>query len=114
SFPPHTRGSTAETRYLTMQTDVSPAYAGIDLLPGGCFWERLGFPRIRGDRPRDCWYARVWVEFPPHTRGSTLIPTAGGLPAGVSPAYAGIDLAARRGLYAWKGFPRIRGDRPNG
>src|SRR5690606_15218334 len=54
------------------------------------------------------------IKFPPHTRGSTRLPTCLAGPQTVSPAYAGID--PRRGSSGSWGsrFPRIRGDRPGG
>src|SRR5690606_32097664 len=52
------------------------------------------------------------VLFPPHTRGSTASHEAGTGGEGVSPAYAGIDPARACKATSLRGFPRIRGDRP--
>src|SRR5690606_10389390 len=51
-------------------------------------------------------------RFPPHTRGSTPVLALCRQPAGVSPAYAGIDPRPRVHLRPSGRFPRIRGDRP--
>ena len=50
-FPPHTRGSTGGLSRTSIRLLVSPAYAGIDRLPGVREGRAVRFPRIRGDRP---------------------------------------------------------------
>src|SRR5690606_18427664 len=77
----------------------------------GCLWPR--FPRIRGDRPQAELAAKAEARFPPHTRGSTADRPAELQAAAVSPAYAGIDPRRRDVCVHARGFPRIRGDRPD-
>src|SRR5690606_2646092 len=93
---------------------VSPAYAGIDPREEKRGRGQGGFPRIRGDRPRGAGLGGAESRFPPHTRGSTVVPRAGGTEGRVSPAYAGIDPRRRSPGTARSRFPRIRGDRPDG
>ena len=112
-FPPHTRGSTGETRPLDTHPPVSPAYAGID--PFGRMSSLIctRFPRIRGDRPVADRALADASRFPPHTRGSTVGVSAVGACALVSPAYAGIDRRRSTQSTSQRSFPRIRGDRPD-
>ena len=111
-FPPHTRGSTRSPTSRRSSPEVSPAYAGIDRDHGASPWSRVGFPRIRGDRPGPWCITMVPRRFPPHTRGSTPRWGASRSRNSVSPAYAGIDLRRAFDLGRLRGFPRIRGDRP--
>ncbi len=48
---------------------VSPAHAGIDPGDKGVKESLVGFPRPRGDRPRDMMRQRYAETFPPPTRG---------------------------------------------
>ena len=111
-FPPHTRGSTRETKAHRSAEAVSPAYAGIDRRPWPSCALRPSFPRIRGDRPRRLAAGDSEEEFPPHTRGSTLTAAFTWCSKSVSPAYAGIDPESASSNRKVSGFPRIRGDRP--
>src|SRR5690606_24023917 len=92
---------------------VSPAYAGIDRVSFDASEPTTRFPRIRGDRPHLLRRADKFGLFPPHTRGSTVCSGSRGAQGLVSPAYAGIDLRARRSHVSQESFPRIRGDRPS-
>src|SRR5690606_1109202 len=112
AFPPHTRGSTPEFFARQISGAVSPAYAGIDPAAGPARTSWIGFPRIRGDRPRFAPIDAVAAQFPPHTRGSTVRWYRHTCPIPVSPAYAGIDLPVMRYGRPSSSFPRIRGDRP--
>ena len=47
----------------------SPAHAGIDPAVHERGGNRNGFPRTRGDRPKDHYTALVYQKVPPHTRG---------------------------------------------
>ena len=48
---------------------VSPACAGIDLLPIAECGDPAGFPRVRGDRPTIGTHIGVQGLFPPRARG---------------------------------------------
>ncbi len=110
--PPPTRGSTLVPLDPHAARVVSPAHAGIDLLPRVAGRGRLRLPRPRGDRPRTAHrHALVWGS-PPPTRGSTSAGWTGPAAARVSPAHAGIDRRARRSGHARPCLPRPRGDRP--
>ena len=112
-FPPHTRGSTYRAPRARARDAVSPAYAGIDLADQLGFAVDDGFPRIRGDRPAPGVPRFGGAWFPPHTRGSTQQAYDADEDAGVSPAYAGIDLQFVEAPMGLPRFPRIRGDRPS-
>ena len=91
-----------------------PAPAGIGPRRESAAAPRSRFPRARGDRPlhpRPCRQARA---VSPRPRGSMKGPRHKIPPAGGFPAPAGIDprMAGLLGVEA--GFPRARGDRPDG
>src|SRR5690606_13964358 len=71
------------------------------------------FPRIRGDRPASDAVRPPIEQFPPHTRGSTVMVPVATQPEPVSPAYAGIDRRSTACGAMRTRFPRIRGDRPS-
>ena len=52
-------------------SQVSPAYAGMDLQSCGGNYRKDGFPRLRGDGPPFIPYAAGPPAFPPPTRGWT-------------------------------------------
>ena len=72
-FPPHTRGWTLFVGWFRNGPSVSPAHAGMDLR--GCAMQccSFGFPRTRGDGPLFRRPDQPGLQFPPHTRGWTLI-----------------------------------------
>ena len=110
--PPHPRGSTPHRLDRTLRRLVSPAPAGIDLVPSLGQQTPAGLPRTRGDRPD---VRRLWREAtssPPHPRGSTCWRSACARSPSVSPAPAGIDLAPWSLMVTTDCLPRTRGDRP--
>ena len=111
-FPPHRRGWTHSLRWRPGGPCVSPAQAGMDLLPAHPRLDILGFPRTGGDGP--LWPERPAVasSFPPHRRGWTCQCTAGGNPGRVSPAQAGMDPCRGTAPGAARSFPRTGGDGP--
>ena len=134
-FPPHTRGWTLaalelrrcfpRTRgdgpdeSLMLNSDVSPAHAGM-VRKMMAAWRRGGrFPRTRGDGPDCAIIAVALVTVPPHTRGWTDDVVRKPLPELVSPAHAGMDLEVRAGK-GWlrplrsPGRPRSGGVRGRG
>ena len=138
AFPPHARGWTPSPIHADCPSSVSPARAGMDPVTHSCRLSVLGFPRTRGDGPAFRVILDVTPPFPPHARGWTLGDDSGpaacvtafpphargwtavlilvkrGYRDQVSPARAGMDRYERltsRG-YAYRGFPRTRGDGP--
>ncbi len=92
-FTPHARGSTTPSASLTWRGIVYPACAGID---HGCWIfgkDRMGLPRMRGDRPCYINIGSILPLFTPHARGSTPLANHMHSSPLVYPACAGIDLA---------------------
>ena len=73
--PPHTRGSTLWSETFSRAYSGSPAHAGIDLKDAEDHFELFGLPRTRGDRPSRLLPGYPRDRAPPHTRGSTRIPS---------------------------------------
>ncbi len=113
SATPHTRGSTYLRDLLYPLSTGYPAYAGIDRIVPGNRPFFPGLPRIRGDRPPGGVRPKMYDEATPHTRGSTLRLSADAPCTRGYPAYAGIDLPAKRIYKRRFWLPRIRGDRPD-
>ena len=120
-FPPHTRGWTPSPPMqekavrvspahagwtgravpYAVRDEVSPAHAGMDRrgLTNHRKCTQLGFPRTRGDGPLVAAVnVRAGIDgFPPHTRGWTAATMLiDFFVHQVSPAHAGMDLAALR------------------
>ena len=113
-LPPRSRGSTVGRDVGDRRQHASPALAGIDPHEMSGTRPRIGFPRARGDRPVAQLYLEGKDALPPRSRGSTrgAVDVAGELAA--SPALAGIDPPRRDPDEPLRGFPRARGDRPQG
>ena len=113
AFPPHTRGW---TRFISLRRRrwlVSPAHAGMDLPKGRLPLRSWSFPRTRGDGGFPWGPLISGEQFPPHTRGWTVVEAGVVSLPRVSPAHAGMD---RKMMAAWRRggrFPRARGDGPS-
>ena len=132
-LPPHTRGCTVEEWIELSSIKASPAHAGMHR-----FHERLidvegGFPRTRGDAPRNRFPDALAEMLPPHTRGCTGHSMSASSSGGASPAHAGmhrtenpppklkIASPAHAGMHRTifpdagkqSSFPRTRGDAPS-
>ena len=114
SFPPQARGWTSVRREGKGRLPVSPAGAGMDLPRPETARGMCRFPRRRGDGPRPCRSARSASGFPPQARGWTCLSHPLHPERHVSPAGAGMDPSERAGIGAGMGFPRRRGDGPDG
>ena len=89
-FPPHTRGCTGTKGLSPDLRVVSPAHAGMYRATHEISPMCSRFPRTRGDVPQSAAQKQEIIEFPPHTRGCTLI-TENQIGADVvSPAHAGM------------------------
>ncbi len=111
-LPPHGRGWTVGAHAKGINSQASPARAGMDLRPGLGAVAPNGFPRTGGDGPRSA-VLRVWLRpLPPHGRGWTVGAHAKGINSQASPARAGMDLRPGLGAVAPNGFPRTGGDGP--
>ena len=113
AFSPHTRGCSADRQLLRENNEVFPAYAGMFRRQHSRWLDQEGFPRIRGDVPRELTQASLPFAFSPHTRGCS---SANGGSSGVSavfPAYAGMFRGLHRHASGFVRFPRIRGDVPD-
>ena len=75
-FTPHARGSTGERSMKMKIVQVYPACAGIDLHSSSSLIQKLGLPRMRGDRPFIAAVVDSMGMFTPHARGSTSKPQA--------------------------------------
>ncbi len=71
-----------------------------------------GLPRTRGDGPISDKLPPCIRSAPPHTRGWTAAPGAGGRGGGGSPAHAGMDPIWTLRTCASRWLPRTRGDGP--
>ena len=91
---------------------ASPAHAGMHPIAAALPGRGFGFPRTRGDAPREVTHFMPSPLLPPHTRGCTLPETDLDAFAGASPAHAGMHPAARPAPALRGGFPRTRGDAP--
>ena len=88
--PPPTRGWSPLAVVRTRPRVGSPAHAGMVPRPERRGVKRIGFPRPRGDGPRDRRHDRRDDRVPPPTRGWSLVTSAvGGISSG-SPAHAGM------------------------
>ena len=111
--PPRMRGSTHARMRGRLHGRVSPAHAGIDLERDTGASRRSGLPRACGDRPFAARGDHLGHVSPPRMRGSTCHEPEGLVIVWVSPAHAGIDLAARVAGGGGDGLPRACGDRPH-
>ena len=110
--PPRMRGSTFRFHCRPPYSYVSPAHAGIDLVPWLIEWIRARLPRACGDRPPAMRVISSPRLSPPRMRGSTPADVIGIIGEGVSPAHAGIDPCSMD-RYRWRWcLPRACGDRP--
>ena len=110
--PPPTRGWTRVALAPGGRELGSPAYAGMDPYIGDCAeWARR-LPRLRGDGPAPPENRGSASQAPPPTRGWTRLDSLLAAGSEGSPAYAGMDPAARAGSRARPGLPRLRGDGP--
>ena len=111
---PPTRGWTPYAKWPKKSARGFPAHAGMDHGRAHRATAQLGFPRPRGDGPPDT--SRMpWISsVSPPTRGWTAKgrPHGGGRPG--FPAHAGMDLRRGSTTHAAGGFPRPRGDGPQG
>ena len=70
-FPPQARGWTGYHGSSGWASSVSPAGAGMDLMPSKRNPEIKGFPRRRGDGPQFATESSAKSGFPPQARGWT-------------------------------------------
>ena len=96
----------------TWRRRVYPACAGIDLAFEECKRNKIGLPRMRGDRPCADWGHQEARGFTPHARGSTPQADPGPVSGRVYPACAGIDPIDEVITQDHPRLPRMRGDRP--
>ena len=69
TYPPHARGWTVEAQEHGSGQGVSPARAGMDLIPGVRRGEYRSIPRTRGDGPSTAGRRSSKNLYPPHVRG---------------------------------------------
>ena len=112
AFPPHSRGWTVHRHPHVHGDRVSPALAGMDPIRTGIESVTNGFPRTRGDGPREPLGPGKARLFPPHSRGWTGQVLRRGQPGCVSPALAGMDPRSLPFVGMASCFPRTRGDGP--
>ena len=112
SVPPHARGCTREARPAGDDAAGSPARAGMHLLAIHVRREVIRFPRTRGDAPVAGEGRAGRDRVPPHARGCTRAQAERMLPAGGSPARAGMHPPYVSGPSPCSWFPRTRGDAP--
>ena len=109
---PPTRGWTDDGRPVDWALRGFPAHAGMDPLNLRMSLQGMGFPRPRGDGPRERQgtAGHLWVS--PPTRGWTVTAVIATLNVIGFPAHAGMDpRPATRSLSQIR-FPRPRGDGP--
>ena len=111
---PHTRGWTREDAGEGERDDGFPAHAGMDPSPHRRERRNARFPRTRGDGPVQMADALRLRAVSPHTRGWTLRGVLAGLMQPGFPAHAGMDPRTTRSRAWATGFPRTRGDGPEG
>ena len=109
TFPPPTRGSVDGGARRRPGRGVPPAHAGISRTALRRRRSVSGSPRPRGDQSQSAASPRCRLGFPPPTRGSVGIRSAGFAPPLVPPAHAGIS---RR--LPWTSMARGRSPRPRG
>ena len=95
-------------------TVASPASAGMDQYTEAGGREAMRFPRERGDGPLREPPDSLRVELPPRVRGWTPADDDRGGEGEASPASAGMDRLYATGSVSGSGFPRERGDGPQG
>ena len=111
-FPPRERGwSPAQSPSSTL-LPVSPARAG--MVPSACRASAAArsFPRASGDGPVGQILDGGFLGFPPRERGWSRVVVAQRVPVAVSPARAGMVLAAGPAFRLRWCFPRASGDGP--
>ena len=113
-FSPRARGCSGLGGVLLSSYAVFPACAGMFLTPSNSNPLPIGFPRVRGDVPTCVLSGDIVSTFSPRARGCS-----GFFPRFVSsrrvfPACAGMFLGRYPPTIAWSGFPRVRGDVPQG
>ncbi len=106
------RSATRGRRSCPVRRTVSPARAGMDPHADLNLGILRRFPRTCGDGPVFGHHPPVWVRFPPHVRGWTLIDAPPRLLGRVSPARAGMDRSATPTEQGLMCFPRTCGDGP--
>ncbi|ACL64141.1 conserved hypothetical protein [Anaeromyxobacter dehalogenans 2CP-1] len=109
---PRARGSTPRVRQHPRHLPGFPACAGIDPAGRPPRSQRLGLPRVRGDRPSLDLDGVVTLKASPRARGSTPRALRHVADLGGFPACAGIDPWHQQSVDIDAGLPRVRGDRP--
>ena len=112
SLPPHARGCTWLISRLGLEGRASPARAGMYPPYNTHNGRAQRFPRTRGDVPSMALSGSAGGGLPPHARGCTPHQVTPTLPAGASPARAGMYRAVDGPHGLGDGFPRTRGDVP--
>ena len=112
AFPPQARGWTSDWEKTQREIEVSPAGAGMDRRFEPLDSASPGFPRRRGDGPRQNTPFGWLQVFPPQARGWTSGSRRWRRSVPVSPAGAGMDLRGGECAALRKCFPRRRGDGP--
>ena len=74
----------------------------------------VGFPRVRGDVPNRSSSSASLIEFSPRARGCSFVAFGYHIAEKVFPACAGMFLPATQNTIRLSGFPRVRGDVPQG
>ena len=110
--PPHTREWSHGRPAWRAQGDGSPAHGGMVPNDHRQFVAPSGFPRTRGDGPREG--ARIMTNrvVPPHTRGWSRRNRRDTRKITGSPAHAGMVRMPGVWSGCWAWFPRTRGDGP--
>ena len=112
--PPHPRGWSQLIAGADAGSDGSPAPAGMVLTQRDLLALVARFPRTRGDGPSLHAVRDMLGVVPPHPRGWSLALRAGIAVFCGSPAPAGMVPRAQSKGASGPGFPRTRGDGPNG
>ena len=111
---PPTRGWTVIPIPVPSALGGFPAHAGMDRMVALRADGGSGFPRPRGDGPRDvAMIAEAWKVSPP-TRGWTVVDSVVCRIRRGFPAHAGMDPTTLEDERTIMGFPRPRGDGPSG
>ena len=111
-FSPRTRGCSESHRCGVALALVFPAHAGMFLTTDGNITHLRGFPRARGDVPKNREPPHSLTLFSPRTRGCSCTDPLVLGPVRVFPAHAGMFPSALAPRWARSGFPRARGDVP--
>ena len=114
ALPPHTRGCTWAESWRSQGRGASPAHAGMYRKADSAALASTGFPRTRGDVPLNLMCSAHQSRLPPHTRGCTAGRRGARAAPHASPAHAGMYLVEKPPARISNGFPRTRGDVPQG